>query len=335
MTNSRVAPPTLEEVAAAAGVSRSTASRVINGSPQVSPAVIEAVNDAITSLNYIPNRAARSLANRQTMAIALVVPEDTRRFFGDPYFAAIVDGISRSLDSTDYVLNLQLAGPSRKAIRYLTGGNVDGALVVSHHSGDNFLSTISSALPVVVNGRPLNLDEQDNYFVDVDNTSAAQLGTQHLISIGRTRIATIAGPSDMPAGVDRSLGWRNALAAAGQPANRLAFGDFSLAGGAAAMRELLERWPDLDAVFVASDLMAMGAMSVLRQRGKGVPTDVAVVGFDDSPAAVNGDVKLTTVRQPATEMGEMMTGMLLKLLRGEHVEKRVIMDTSLVIRDSA
>ena len=101
------------------------------------------------------------------------------------------------------------------------------------------------------------------------------------------------------------------------------------------MRELLERWPDLDAVFVASDLMAMGAMSVLRQRGKGVPTDVAVVGFDDSPAAVNGDVKLTTVRQPATEMGEMMTGMLLKLLRGEHVEKRVIMDTSLVIRDSA
>jgi LacI family transcriptional regulator len=333
--DSRKLAPTLEEVATAAGVSRSTASRVINGSSAVSPAVVAAVTSAIAELNYIPNRAARSLANRQTMAIALVVPEDTKRFFGDPYFAAIVDGISRGLEDSDYVLNLQLAGPSQKAIRYLLGGNVDGALVASHHAGDHFLSAISGSLPVVVNGRPLNLDEQDHYFVDVDNAAAAQSGTEYLLSKGRKRIGTIAGPPDMPAGVDRSAGWATALSEAGMPTNRLAYGDFTIGGGASAMKTLLDTWPDLDGVFVASDLMAVGAMGVLRDRGISVPDEISVVGFDDSPAATNGEIKLTTVRQPATEMGEKMARMLLGLLRGETIERQCIMPTSVIERDSA
>jgi LacI family transcriptional regulator len=285
----------------------------------------------------MPNRAARSLANRQTMAIALVVPEETMRFFGDPYFASVVDGITRGIADSDYVLNLQLAGPgsTEKTIRYLNGGNVDGALVVSHHISDSYLASISQIVPMVYNGRPVNRHEVDSYYVDVDNTAAASQGTQHLVDIGRTRIATIAGPADMPAGIDRYTGWESTLATAGLPASRIAYGDFTLAGGTRAMRELLASAPDLDGLFVASDLMAMGAMSVLRERGIRIPTDVAVVGFDDSPAALSSEVPLTTVRQPSTEMGEKMASMLLELLQGRPVEKVCIMPTSVIVRESA
>ena len=336
--HSRRLPPTLEEVAATAGVSRSTVSRVVNGSTQVSPEVLAAVTAAIEELNYVPNRAARSLANRQTMAIALVVPEETTRFFGDPYFAAVVHGIAHAIESSDYVLNLQLASPfapSAKMTKYLLGGNVDGAIVVSHHSGDHFLASLGDTLPVVFGGRPLNPNEQNSYYVDVDNTAAAQMGTEYLIKRGHTRIATISGPSDMPAGIDRSEGWRHALENAGLPADLSANGDFTLVGGARAMRELLDRDPELDAVFVASDLMATGAVSVLRERGRRIPEDVAVVGFDDSPAATGGDIQLTTVHQPSMEMGGKMAHTLLALLRGESAERACIMETRMVVRASA
>jgi len=330
--------PTLEAVAAEAGVSRSTVSRVVNGSNQVSGDAVAAVQDAIERLNYIPNRAARSLANRQTMAIALVVPEDISRFFGDPYFSAVVQGIARGLEDSDYVLTLQLASPSRpskKTIRYLLGGNVDGALVVSHHTGDQFLAELGASLPVVFGGRPVDPENTPGYYIDVDNVSAGALATQRLIDIGRTRIAMIAGPPDMPAGVDRTQGWRRALEAAGLAADRISYGDFSLASGSRAMNELLDRHPDLDGVFIASDLMATGAMTVLTERGLSVPKDVAIVGFDDSPAATAGVVQLTTVHQPSLEMGEKMAEMMLGLLRGESIEPAAAMATRLVIRDSA
>ncbi len=330
--------PTLEAVAAEAGVSRATVSRVVNGSSKVRADVAEVVQAAIERLNYVPNRAARSLANNQTMAIALVVPEDTVRFFGDPFFAAIVQGLAKGLESSDYVLNLQLtsqSNPSQKTLRYLTGGNVDGAFVVSHHSGDSFLSDLGSKFPVVFGGRPLSGADKSGYFVDVDNEAAAGMGTQFLIDRGRTRIATIAGPADMPAGVDRASGWAQALERAGLGNERLVHGDFSQAGGAKAMRELLDRFSDLDSVFVASDLMATGAVSVLVERGIRVPEDIAVVGFDDSPAATAGVIPLTTVHQPSEAQGRKMAEMMLALLRGEKVEPACIMPTHMVERDSA
>ncbi len=330
--------PTLEAVAAAAGVSRSTASRVLNGSTKVSEDAVASVQRAVDRLNYIPNRAARSLVNSQTMALALVVPEDTSRFFGDPYFAAIVQGIAHGLEDSDYVLTLQLASPSEpsaKTIRYLSGGNVDGAFVVSHHSGDHFLAGLGSTLPVVFGGRPLGTDEQPNYFVDVDNAAAAAMGTQYLIDQGRTNIATIAGPADMPAGIDRTEGWKTALTEAGIPTHRLEHGDFSLPSGAEAMRRLLDAHPDLDAVFVASDLMAVGAVSVLRERGIRVPDQVAVVGFDDSPAAETGAIRLTTVHQPSAAMGVRMAETMLAILRGENPARAHILPTHMVVRDSA
>jgi DNA-binding LacI/PurR family transcriptional regulator len=339
---SRRAPaPTLEAVAAAAGVSRSTVSRVVNGSPQVSPDVVASVNAAIERLHYRPNRAARSLARRTTMAIALVVPEDTTRFFGDPFFAEIVQGITHGLEPSEYVLNLQLASPTaptEKTIGYLLGGNVDGAIVVSHHSGDDFFTTLDSMLPVVFGGRPFRPEIHTNNYVDVDNSAGAAMGTQYLVDAGRRRIATIAGPPNMQAAIDRTDGWVRAMRSAGLGTELLEHGDFTQASGAAAMRALLDRAPDLDAVFVASDLMAVGAVDVLRERGRSVPEDVAVVGFDDSAAATIGSVHLTTVHQPSREMGAEMARMMLDLLADDGtapIERQRIMPTRMVVRDSA
>lgn len=333
------AAPTLEKVAAEAGVSRATVSRVVNGSPKVSADVVAAVQAAIARLNYIPNRAARSLANRKSMAIALIVPEDTTRFFGDPYFAAIVAGITNELDGSDYVLNLHLTSPSTtssKTVGYLLGGNVDGAIVVSHHSGDHFLATLGSSLPVVFGGRPIDPEESpDSYFVDVDNVEAAALGTRFLIAKGHRRIATITGPADMPAGIDRAEGWRRAMDEAGLPTDLVASGDFTMVGGARAARELLDRDEPFDAVFVASDLMAVGALTVLRERGLAIPEQVAILGFDDSPVATACEVPLTTVHQPSSEMGREMARMMLRLLRGETPPRTRILSTEVIERDSA
>ncbi|GAB2773883.1 LacI family DNA-binding transcriptional regulator [Terrabacter koreensis] len=336
---SPVGRPTLEEVARVAGVSRATVSRVINGSPKVSPDVLAVVEKAIAELNYVPNRAARSLVARATMSIALVVPEDAHRFFGDPYFADVVQGISDRLDDSDYVLNLQLthpSSPSEKTRRYLLGGNVDGALVVSHHSGDHFLASLGRSLPVVFGGRPIGeIAHPGDYYIDVDNRTGARHAVEHLVGRGHHNIATITGPADMPASVDRELGWRDALAAAGLSDHRIAHGDFTEAGGIRAALALVDEHPDVDAIFVASDLMASGALLALEERGLSVPGDVAIVGFDNSPYATRGKVGLTTVAQPAQEMGVVMADTLLRLLAGETPPRVTTLATHLVERDSA
>lgn len=330
--------PTLEMVAAVAGVSRATVSRVVNGSTKVSPEIVASVTVAVNELNYVPNRAARSLASRQTQALALVVPEDMTRFFGDPYFAAVVQGITRRLDQSDYTLNLLVASsdPRHKTLRYLRSGNVDGALIISHHTGDDFVAELETTMPVVFGGRPSTADDLEAYFVDVDNAAGAELGTQRLIDIGRHRIGSISGAIDMPAGIDRLTGFERTLNRVGMPTDAVEHGDFTAAGAAAATRRLVERCPDVDGLFVASDLMAIGALGVLREYGKSVPGDVAIVGFDDSPAATSGPVPLTTVHQPSEEMGYAMADTLLRRLTGdEHVPHRTIMPTRLILRDSA
>ncbi len=325
---------TIEEVASAAGVSRSTVSRVVNGSTAVSPEALAAVHRAIADLSYVPNRAARSLASKQTHAIALIVPEDTTTFFGDPFFAAIVAGITGALRGSDYLLNLLIASddPGDKMTSFVRNGGVDGALIVSHHTSDAFIDRIADAVPVVWGGRPVRLREGE-YVVDVDNVDGARTATKHLIATGRRRIATISGPVSMVSSVDRIQGFRAALADAGLVPFAEEAGDYSEASGADAARRILSAGRP-DAIFVASDLMARGALTALRAAGIRVPDDVALVGFDDSSVASSTDPQLTTVRQPMYAQGEAMAAVLLSRLAGRDPENTTILPTELVVRAS-
>ena len=314
-TSTRVSSPTLDEVAVLAGVSRATVSRVVNDSPRVSPEAREAVLAAVAALSYVPNRMARSLVTRRTDTIALVLSEPDARIFSDPFFASIVRGLNGALASTDINLVLLTARDEReqeKAGRFVRQGHVDGVILMSLHSHDVLPDElIAAGMPLVLCGRPL--DDRPVAWVDADNAGGARLATEHLLADGRTTIASISGPRDMVAGLDRLTGYRDALAGAGHaPDPRLVVeGDFTEAGGARAMEELLARVPDLDAVFVASDPMAVGALRVLRAAGRAVPGDVAVVGFDDAPVALRSDPPLTTVTQPLEEMTAVMIELLL------------------------
>lgn len=330
--------PTLEMVAAAAGVSRATVSRVVNGAPNVRPEAIAAVNAAIAELKYVPNRAARSLASRATNAIALIVPEDVTVFFGDPFFASVVKGITDRVDDSSYVLNLLVAStdPGHKARSFLESGAVDGAIVTSHHVGDRVVSD-HAHMPVVYGGQPA-IAADDAYFVDVDNRAAAAAATQHLIDSGRTKLATVTGPTDMQASIDRLTGFEDAVTAVGLRADLVAVGDFTAEAAARAVTQLLDAAGPgaIDGMFVASDLMAVGVLEVLAERGIRVPEDIAIVGFDDSPAARLARVPLTTMAQPSEEQGWRMADKLIRVLSGDtEVARSTILDTKLVLRDSA
>ncbi|MGP3533412.1 LacI family DNA-binding transcriptional regulator [Microbacterium sp. RD1] len=327
---------TIEEVAARAGVSRSTVSRVVNGSTAVSPEALEAVRDAIAALNYVPNRAARALARRQTHAIAFVIPEDTDRFFGDPFFASIVAGVHERIAQSDYVLNLIIASddPHDKATTYLRSGSVDGVIIASHHTSDTFVDRIAADLPVVFGGRPGRITPTD-YYVDIDNVGGGREAARYLAARGHRRVAAISGPQTMTSATDRLAGFREAGAQAGLEIVAVEDGDFSEEGAAAAMARILARGDELDALFVESDLMARGVLETLREAGVSVPDDIALIGFDDSPVATAVAPELTTIRQPSKAQGAGMADVLLALLAGREAPHATILPTELVIRDSA
>ncbi|MCO1596558.1 LacI family transcriptional regulator [Micromonospora sp. RHAY321] len=329
--------PTLEAVAARAGVSRATVSRVVNGSTTVAEPIREAVNRAVAELGYVPNLAARSLVTQRTDSIALVMPEAaTRVFSDDQVFPGIIRGVSQELEAADKQLVLMLAGSPAghdRVERFTTGRHVDGVLFASLHGADPLPGTLARlGIPVVCSGRPLG--DVPVPYVDVDHVGGVTAAVRHLIDSGRRRIASIAGPQDMVAGIERLAGYRSTVAAAGLP-ELVAVGDFTRESGAAAMHRLLTEHPDLDAVFAASDLMAHAALRTLREAGRRVPEDVAVVGFDDIETAAYTEPPLTTVRQPIVEIGRRMTRQLLRLAAGESIEPAVMLPTELILRDSA
>lgn len=335
---SRRGKVTIRQVAAAAGVSRATASRVISGSTLVSDNARAAVETAIAELGFTPSAAARSLALGRSDAVALVLPEPNSRVLTDPFFARIILGLSSCLEEEDQQLVLLIARPGEGAgriTRYLEAGHVDGAIIASHHRDDSLNSmVVHTSLPCVFIGRPLGVSNA--HYVDMDNVSGARLATDHLIATGHKRIATIAGPQDMTAGVDRLQGWRQAMRAAGLPDDAVAYGDFTQEGGREAARLLLERHPDVDAIFVASDLMAAAALSELAGHGRRAPGDVAIIGFDDFDIAQSTDPPLSTIAHPVTEMADKAGGILLDLLAGnDRGNDPVLYAPQLVLRTTA
>ncbi|MGW2399534.1 LacI family DNA-binding transcriptional regulator [Kitasatospora sp. NPDC001664] len=336
--------PTLESVAERAGVSRATASRVINGGTGVREPLREKVQKAVEELGYVPNLAARTLVTRRNQAVAVVVAEPESRLFSDPFFAQHLRGISRELSAADnqmVLLFIEDQQDYQRVGRYLAGGHVDGALLFSLHQSDPLPEMARRVgLPTVIGGRPGwpgAESDRELVYVDSDNRGGARTAVQHLRSLGRTRIATITGPLDQTSSMDRLDGYRDLLPD-GDPA-LIAVGDFTPEGGRRAMAELLERRPDLDAVFAASDQMASGALHVLRTHGRTVPDDVAVVGFDDVESiAAWTEPPLTTIRQDIEEMGRLMARLLLRRLNTPSqplTPTSVITPTRLILRGSA
>ncbi len=353
----RTRRPTLEEVAARAGVSRSTVSRVINGQATVSDEFRETVMHAVNELGYVPNSAARSLVTQRTDTIGLVVldsptlpsraasPTDPRpgtadgfRAGGgsdDPLFSSVVRTAVHALEEQGKQVTLMLAGSARSRLRveqYVAAGHVDGVVVVSTRGADPLLGAFArTGIPTVSLGRPAV--PMALPYIDSDDAGGAVAAVTHLLGTGRRRIAMICGPLDSVAAQSRLEGYRDTLRDGGRR-SIVAIGDFTRASGAVAMRQLLQDDPSLDAVFAANDLMAIGALSVLHETGRKVPEDVAVVGFDDIEAASYTIPPLTTVNSLREDQALAAVRLLLRHIDGGPVSA-TILPTELIIRKSS
>jgi DNA-binding LacI/PurR family transcriptional regulator len=332
LTETRRRRPTLETVAARARVSRATVSRVVNGEVSVSPEAREAVLRAVKELGYVPNAAARSLVTRTTNAIALVLSVPRQ---GGELTAAVVQYVTSLLEGAGKQITLMLADTAeshRRIVQHVEAGPVDGVVLLPPDRGDTLAERLSrTGVPVVLLGKPAIASLMP--YVDVDNAGGAQAATEHLLARGRRRIGMVCGPMDLVAVQDRLAGHRAALRRAGrQPL--LAVADLTRSSGAAATRQLLGDDPALDAVFAATDQLAIGALQAAREAGRRVPEDLAVVGFDDIDAASATTPALTTVRVPVADQALAVARLLLSRLDGRHTES-VVLPTRLLIRDSA
>jgi len=329
---------TLEDIAKQSGVSRSTVSRVVNNHPNVSEDVRKRVKEVINKTGYQPHAAARTLASQRSWMLGLVLPRSVSSFFADPYFPRLTQGIAQACNQYNYTLGLFLISTKEdeEAIfpRVSRKGLLDGILLQSDQLGDQLTNQIiQSKIPLVIIGRPFY--NKNVSYIDVDNVNGAFTAVSHLIRLGYQRIGTITGVSTRTVSLDRKEGYIKALTERGRNIDEslIVEGDFTEAGGYYAMQQLLPNKPD--AVFAASDIMAIGAMRAIREAGLRVPEDIALVGFDDLPLATMPEPRLTTIRQPVYQFGVKAVEILLDLIEnGIEPPRRIIMDTELIIRNS-
>jgi DNA-binding LacI/PurR family transcriptional regulator len=329
--------PTIDDVARVAGVSRGTVSRVLNGGHYVSPAAQRAVEMAMTETGYVVNTSARALVTRRSNAVAVVLSEPQERLFEDPNFSVLLRSASQRLAESDLSMVLMIAGNADerdRVARFARAGHVDGALLVSTHAGDPIFDELKAArVPVVACGKPL--DREDKIpFVAADDREGARQMVHFLRESGRERIATITGPLDTSGGRDRLAGYRDVLGDEAPEARIVPARQYTYKAGEEAMERLLGRAPDIDAVFVASDLLAAGALASLRRAGRTVPDDIAIGGFDDSQIALATAPPLTTIRNPLDLVAVTMVDMVIKHIAKEPIESQLV-PTVLVRRESA
>lgn len=329
---------TLEKVAELAGVSRSTVSRVVNNQSGVRDDVRSRVWRVIEETGYRPNLVARALASKRSGIISLVIPHVYSRLFTDPYFPRLTQGITQACNQNNLSLSLFLfhsEDEEKNLTRRIANTSItDGVIIASSQFDDPLMpGLIANRVPLVVIGRPDQYPEVN--FVDIDNVNGAYTATTHLLRRNRGRVAHISGPQKMASGVDRLRGYQKALRDRGHAYREelVVEGDYSEAGGYAAMRQLLPLHPD--AVFAASDQMALGAYRAIREGGLQIPQDVALVGFDDLLPPNSIQLRLTTIRQPVVQTGVEAVNLLLDIIEnGPSPPSRIILDTKLVIRES-
>lgn len=329
---------TLEDIAEQAGVSRSTVSRVVNDDPNVSDKVRKRVQEVIQSTGYHPHAAARSLASHRSRMIGLVVPRSVSNFFTDPYFPLFVHGVAQACNQHNYTLGFFLVETNEDEKRILprisNRGLLDGIVLQTPRMGDELIDhLVKLNFPVVVAGRPFNPEGVS--YIDVDNVQAAKNAVCYLIRQGYKRIGTITGRMISTTGIDRLEGYRQAILEQGWVVEEalMAEGDFSEMSGYLAMKKILEVRPD--AVFAASDSLAIGAIRAVQEAGLSVPQDIAFIGFDDLPIASQFEIKLTTIRQPIVQFGSKAVEALIDLVEnGIKPSRRIIVDTELVVRES-
>jgi LacI family transcriptional regulator len=330
---------TLEDVAKQAGVSRSTVSRVVNEHPNVRTEVRNRVLQVIQNTGYHPHAAARTLASQHSWLLGLVLPHSVSFFFTDPYYPHLTKGIAQACNQYNYTLALFLVDTKEDEEkifpRVSRKGLLDGVIVQSGHHGEQWIigRLVDAKIPLVIAGRPFRSDNVS--YIDIDNVNAAYNAVSHLVRLGRKRIGIITGPTNSTVGIDRKEGYRKALVERDREVENslIQEGDFTEAGGYYAMQRLLRAKPD--AVFAASDIMAVGAMRAAHEAGLKIPDDVAFVGFDDLPIATLSDIQLTTVRQPVIQFGVKAVELLIDLINnGAQPPRHIILDTELVIRRS-
>ena len=328
--------PTSADVAALAGVSRTTVSFVLNGRDvAISPATRERVMDAARELDYHPHAGARQLAGGRSNTVGLVLRQSPEQVAGDAFLAETLRGMTTAARAGGFRVIVEALDPDGGPYAdLLRSGRTDGVVVSGPRFDDPDLGALVRAgFPIVLQGSLPGLDVAS---VDVDNMAGAKQAVEHLIGLGHRRIGCITNaPVAYTAAAQRLAGYRAALAEAGIEDHRewVAEAAFDARSGHRAMAQLLER-ADLQAVFVASDVVAVGALGAIRSAGKRVPDEISVVGFDDIPLAAFLDPPLTTVRLPAYELGRAVGEALLERISNPAARRRTLLPIELVVRGS-
>lgn len=333
--------PSIRDVAKHAGVSRTTVSYVLNNvmGVNISEQTRQRVMNSARELDYHPNAIARSLARKRTLTLGLVLCSNLDRLNSDAFLPSVIYGIGSITAAAGYRLLVEVVDDASRPNAYtslIREFHSDGIILAGVRPDDHHLNGLNAEdFPVVLWGRvpEINLPS-----VDVDNQSAARMAVEHLIALGHTGIACITNtaPGAAHEAADRLRGYQMALEAHALAYDErlVRYGDYQERSGFEAMASLLEQPERPTAVFVASDVVALGALSAARAAGLNVPDDLAVVGFDDIQSSQYVMPPLTTVRVPAHEIGATSAQMLLNIIQNGHRPASVFLETELIMRES-